>query len=134
MVIPSNDLFFGNDNPMSSPLFDAGGHFAGPIVIDVYGWDVRDNGTEVNDAFGGAAFSANGGVGADEMNPIREFFTVDGDEEYLESFVGAMTADGSTVGSTFGPGDLIVRIATVTAPASAGLLGLGGPVMARGRR
>lgn len=134
MIIPSNDLFFGNDGPMGYELFDAAGNFNGPITIDIYGMDVRDNGTEVNDAFGGAAFSTNGGMGVDEMNPIREFFTDNGDAGYLQSFVGSMTANGATIGSTFGSGDLIARITIVPAPASVALLGLGGLAAARRRR
>ncbi len=134
MIIPSNDLFFSNDDAMAYQLFDAGGNFNGPITIDIYGRDVNDNGSEVNDAFGGAAFSANGGTSVDEMELIRDFFTMNGDEDYLDSFVGSMTGDGSTIGSTFGSADLIARITIVPAPASTALLGLGGLLAIRRRR
>jgi len=48
MVIPSNDAFVGNDNPLGIPLFDLGGTFLGADFI-VYGTQVWDAGTEVND-------------------------------------------------------------------------------------
>ena len=48
MVIPSNDAFFGNENPKAYPLFDAAGKFLGPITIPVHGSDILDAGTEVN--------------------------------------------------------------------------------------
>ena len=48
MVIPSNDAFIANGNPMAHPLFDANGD---PVATDfsVLGSDVLDAGTEVND-------------------------------------------------------------------------------------
>lgn len=48
MVIPSNDAFIGNGNPMAHEIFDAGGNFIGADFI-VLGTAVRDAGTEVND-------------------------------------------------------------------------------------
>lgn len=134
MMIPSNDLFFGNDGPMGYELFDAGGNFLGPIVIEIYGRDVNDNGTEVNDAFGGAAFSMNGGADQDENNPIRGFFTDPSDIPYLESFIGSETGNGEIIGSIFTADDLIARITIVPAPGPASLLGLAGLAAIRRRR
>ena len=48
MVIPSNDAFFGNEDPKAYPVFDAAGKFLGPITIAVHGSDILDAGTEVN--------------------------------------------------------------------------------------
>ena len=48
MVIPSNDAFIANGNPMFFPVFDAMGAFVGGSVI-VTGGMVLDAGTEVND-------------------------------------------------------------------------------------
>ena len=133
MVVPSNDLFFANGNPMAHELFDAGGTFNGPMTIEIYGRDVNDNGTEVNNAFGGAAFSANGGADMDESFVIRDFFTDAGDEGYLMSFVGTDTAIGTTITNAFDGSTLIARITIVPAPASLMLLG-GAGLMARRRR
>ncbi len=48
MVIPSNDAFIANGNPTAHRLFNRGGQFVGRDFI-VYGRDVLDAGTEVND-------------------------------------------------------------------------------------
>lgn len=48
MLIPSNDAFMGNDDPMAHELFDMSGAFVG-TSFTVAGTDVLDAGTEVND-------------------------------------------------------------------------------------
>ena len=48
MIFPTNDGFIGNDTPQAIELFDAAGNFVGADFI-VYGRDVWDAGTEVND-------------------------------------------------------------------------------------
>jgi len=48
MVIPSNDAFVGNDDPMRHPLFDGTGKFVGGSFV-VSGAHVLDSGTEMND-------------------------------------------------------------------------------------
>lgn len=48
MVIPSNDAFIGNGNPMAFQIFDMMGGFVGADFI-VMGSMVRDAGTEMND-------------------------------------------------------------------------------------
>lgn len=126
MVVPSNDLFFANADPFAHEIFDTNGDFTGPVTILVFGESVNDNGTEVNNAFGDAAFSANGGARQGENNPIRRFFTVPGDEAYLDSFIGTNTADGGTISSRFGPGDLIATIHIVPAPGAAAVLAFAG--------
>ena len=66
MVIPSNDSFIGNDNPMAYEVFDAMGNVnGGTFTIEIYGRDIWDAGTELNDEMG-AAFSALGGSSSDE--------------------------------------------------------------------
>lgn len=134
MVIPSNDLFVANGNPMAHQLFDASGSFLGPVVIDIYGWAVNDNGTEVNDAHGGAAFSANGGTSVDEFLVVRGFFTDSGDVPYLESFIGSLTGNGAMIGSTFSEGELIARITVVPAPGALSAFGMVGVIWAGRRR
>jgi hypothetical protein len=48
MVIPSNDAFIGNDNPLMIPVFAADGSFIGGTYT-ILGSQVWDAGTEVND-------------------------------------------------------------------------------------
>ncbi len=134
MVVPSNDLFVANSNPTAYELFDAAGNFIGPVVIDIYGSSVNDNGSEVNNALGGAAFSANGGVGVDENELIRSFFTNPGDADYLSSFLGSQTGNGATINTTFQPGELIGRITIVPAPGALAAMSVLGLAFGRRRR
>ena len=48
MMIPSNDAFYANDDPLVHRLFDDAGNFLGVDLI-VFGSDILDAGTEVND-------------------------------------------------------------------------------------
>ena len=48
MVIPSNDAFIGNADPQTHRLFDGYGNFLGGFFT-IYGTDVLDAGTEIND-------------------------------------------------------------------------------------
>jgi hypothetical protein len=48
MVLPSNDAFIANENPKAHQIFDDEGNFIGADFI-VYGSEVLDAGTEVND-------------------------------------------------------------------------------------
>ncbi|MFI4883218.1 MAG: spondin domain-containing protein [Phycisphaerales bacterium JB064] len=135
MVVPSNDLFFGNDNALE--LFDAGGNFLGPITIDIYGRDVWDAGTEVNDILDGAAFidGSDAMAGTDEFEDIALFFSRPGADDYLASILGQRTPTGVTITETLAEGELLGRITIVPAPgvASVGLLG-GLGLLARRRR
>lgn len=134
MVVPTNDLFFGNDNPTAYEVFDAAGNFNGPFEILIFGGDVYDNGSEINNATGGAAFSALGGTSASEGGVITRFFDDPGSQAYIASFLGTGTADGNTIGAGFDESTLIARITVVPAPAGLGVLALGGLVSARRRR
>lgn len=134
MVVPSNDLFFGNDDPMAYQVFDASGGFNGPITIEIYGGDVYDNGSEVNNAFGDAAFSANGGTRAAENGVITRFFDDPTAGTYLASFIGTGTADGNTIGAAFDESTLLARITVVPAPAVPAVMGLAGLLASRRRR
>ena len=136
MLVPSNDLFAANGSPFAHEVFDAMGNFNGPITIDIFGASLNDNGTEVNDALGGAAFSANGGTATDENVVIRNFFEGDAlaaDALYVASFVGSNTATGELITHAFGPDKLIGRITIVPEPATAALLLFGGLLALRRR-
>lgn len=131
MVIPSNDAFFANADAIE--LFDAGGNFNGPQVIEITAGMIYDAGSEVNDINGGAAFSALGGVSADETNAIALIDLAD-----LNNFVGSDTVSGATISNSLTASSVVARI-TVTAvpePGSAaviGLVGLAGFVRRRRR-
>jgi hypothetical protein len=94
MVIPSNDLFVGNGNPLAFELFDAFGNFKGDRMINVTGADIRDAGTEVNDRDVGVAFAAgqNGAFSVSENGVV----TTDGFSQ-LGRYVGLDTAGGFTI-------------------------------------
>lgn len=135
MVVPTNDLFVGND--VRREIFDDAGTFLGPITIDIFGRSVYDNGTEVNDITDGPAFVA--GIdatgGTDEFEDIQFFFSRPGADSYLASIIGTTTAPGDDITRVFAEGDLIGRITIVPAPGVAGvglMAGLG--LMARRRR
>lgn len=123
MVVPTNDLFVGNDN--AREIFDAGGNFLGPITIDIFGRNVYDNGTEVNDITDGPAFVA--GIdatgGTREFEDIQLFFSRPGADAYLASIIGVTTAPGDEITRVFTEGDLIGRITIVPAP-GVGAVGL----------
>ncbi len=60
MLIPTNDAFIGNDNPLAYSLFNAQGIFQ-ELEILVLGSEVYDAGTELNRGFG-APFLVGGGA------------------------------------------------------------------------
>ncbi len=102
MVIPSNDAFIGNGNPLAYELFDAAGNFNGDLVIDVTGADIWDSGSEVNNTFG-AAFSAIDLTGVDPADiGARENGTVQ-QHPGLANFEGTPTPVG-LIGSGLAPG------------------------------
>jgi hypothetical protein len=128
MVIPSNDAFIANDLETLFELFDAGGNFNGPMTINIFGAQIWDSGTEVNDTMG-AAFSTVGGSSSDEMGLI-------GTHAGLANFLGTGTAAGTTIGSI--PGSLTplarISIFAVPEPTSAAFLALGGAAFLIRRR
>ena len=102
MVIPSNDAFIGNGGAMDYQLFDAAGNFNGPVTIEIFGGEIYDAGTEVNDGLG-AAFSANGGTATDEFLFVRL-------HPGLDNFIGTDTVAGTTITSGIGSGELLATI------------------------
>ncbi len=139
MVIPSNDSFIGNDNPMAYEVFDALGHFTGGLEISVFASDIWDAGTEVNAVAGngeGAAFAVNGGPrgsGADEGGVVTR-------ETDLSFLLNTAIPTGGFIGSVPAGQDLLATISVgltpVPLPAGMPLLlaGLGGLAMLRRRK
>lgn len=125
MLIPTNDAFFGNEDPNAYRIFNEDGSFANPAPIELFGSDIRDAGSEVNDTFG-APFSTIGGTDSRENGVV-------GLHPGLENFVGTGTPAGQTIGRAPGDNQLLVRItftlipdaADVPEPATAALLGFG---------
>ncbi len=82
MVIPSNDAFIGNEDPLAHPVFDAEGNFVGGSFV-VAGGAVLDAGTEVNDetpentAFFGQS-APNTGEAQDGTVQVHEGFSAAG--------------------------------------------------------
>jgi len=109
MLVPSNDAFIANENQTAYEIFDALGNFSGPVVIDIFGDDVWDAGTEVNDTFG-APFSTIGGTSSDENGTIWP-------HSGLGNFEGTGTPVGDIgAGLAPGAGDLVARITITQVP------------------
>ena len=131
---------FGSDVETSKRVIDtyldAGGNFLGPVVIEIYGRDLWDNGSEVNDITNGAAFvqGLDATLGADEGGVVTSLFSDAGAGAYLNSIIGTTTADGGLIASAFGADDLVARITVTPAPGGLGFLAMGGMVAARRRR
>ncbi|MGB7271016.1 MAG: spondin domain-containing protein [Albidovulum sp.] len=112
MVIPSNDNFIGNNNPLAYQLFDAAGQFTNIGPINILGGNVWDAGTEVNNGVG-AAFNTAGGTGTDEGGVI----TLQSDLSFL---LGSTTPAGTSVSSVPGARALFatIQIAAIPLPAA----------------
>ena len=118
MVIPSNDGFFGNGDPLAFRVFNADGSLAGPLTIEIDGSKLYDAGTEINTGMG-AAFSAVGGTDMDENGTVAL-------HPGLGNFVGTDTANATTIGGAIDSGELLARIRIVPEPSTAFLAALGG--------
>jgi hypothetical protein len=120
MVIPSNDIFIGNDNSMAYEVFDILGAFTGLGPILVYSNDAWDGGTEENDGFG-APFNTAGGTATETNDVIRR---APGNLFLLE---GQNTVAGTTIDLTGRTLLATIEVSEVPVPASLPLLlaGLG---------
>jgi hypothetical protein len=129
MVVPSNDFFMGNADPQAFEIFNAAGAFNGPLTIKVYGGDVWDAGTEVNDINFGAAFIVGDDINdhVDQGGVIALVFGGPDQTAYLNSMLGKATPYGYDVSHLISPDDLLAtfEIRAVPEPSSLALLGLG---------
>lgn len=120
MVIPSNDTFIGNGNPLAYELFDMAGDFVFTDSIQVTTGNAYDAGTEVDDG-NGAAFAPPTGTNAtDTTDPIALLAD-------LDFLIGRPQAPGGTVLSASGTLATITfaEIAPVPLPAGMPLLAVG---------
>lgn len=124
MVIPSNDLFLGNDSPTAFELFDAAGNLRINSIGQTAG-QIWDAGSEVADP-ANAAFVV-GGVNANRtpQNGVVSFSFAE-----LSAFNGVATAAGYIFDSTGLAGNTdVYRISFTTSrvpePASSALLVVG---------
>ena len=131
MVVPSNDLFIGNDDPQAYRLFDDDGNLLVSEIIQT-GAEIWDAGSEIADP-AAAAFVVGGtnGLRTDQNGVVSFDFSELGAFDGLETGAGYIYDNSLISGSSE-----IYRISfeVVPAPASAGLLAMGGLVAARRRR
>ncbi len=126
MLVPSNDFFLGNDDPMAYEVFDASGNFLGPLTIQVYSDDAWDAGTEVNDITFGPAFivGQDATAGTSEDGVVTPLFDVAGVDDYLASIVGMETPIGTLTDGLM-PGELVATINITPEPGSLALVVVG---------
>ena len=109
MIIPSNDAFFGNEDPFAYELFDADGNFTGPVTIEIFASDIYDSGTEVNDGQGAAGFSlglnGDGGTSTDDTES-----TVGIHPDLLANIENFQTAAGTVVTDLLTPEEPVAVI------------------------
>lgn len=123
MVVPSNDFFIGNDDPMEYKVFDAGGNLQ-LSSITVKASDIWDAGSEVFDP-AAAAFVGDNGLRSEQGSVVALNFAE------LFGFDGLSTGAGYTFNAGLSANTEVYRISfTATAvpePQSVALLlaGLG---------
>src|SRR5262249_51815851 len=98
MVVPSNDFFMGNATPLQ--IFDSGGHFIGPMTIQVFGSNVWDSDTELQSTTTALTFivGQTPGSGTQITNGmVTSFFGEPGAASFMQSIDGLETAAGYTI-------------------------------------
>ena len=96
MVVPSNDSFIGNDDPMAVELFDAGGNFVANN-FHLTGSDIWDAGTEVNSLTGAAYIvGQDAGLGTDENGVVTQVSDLN---SQFGLYLGESTPEGSVFGT-----------------------------------
>ena len=118
MVVPSNDQFIGNDNPLAYRIFDAAGNLL-ISQINQSASDVWESGTEITDP-AAAAFVGNAALHADQNGAVGANFGE------FSAYNGLVTAAGYVFNNTLQAGTPIYRIdlQTVPEPGSLALIAL----------
>lgn len=93
MILPSNDQFIGNGNPLAHALFDAKGQFLGPQTINVSGLNAYDAGTEVNNGLGSPFAQLGAGASVDEGGVVSLASGID-------NFAGLTLPNGQVLGTS----------------------------------
>jgi hypothetical protein len=132
MVVPSNDFFIANADPKAFQLFDAAGNFLGLRTIEIFGANVWDAGTEVDNINFGAAFIVGDNIQdhVDANGTIMAVFGGGTDfSAYLSSIDGKPTPAGYDISHLISSGDLIatIQISSVPEPSTLALFALGMP-------
>ena len=107
MVIPSNDAFVANGDPMAHRLFDENGDFLGPISITVFGSEILDAGTEDNTEEDAAFLNQsapNTGVTSDGVVSAHPGFngSVGNAAGMPQNILGGTAASGDVIDATEG--------------------------------
>lgn len=119
MLIPSNDAFVANGDPLAHQLFDANGSFAGPINIHLTGANVLDAGTEVNTETDVAFLNQTSANTGQAENGVVEFHpgfngSFDNPNATPKNILGGTTVAGTVIDPQLGdftlPGSQILRI------------------------
>lgn len=118
MLLPSNDAFFGNDDPDAYELFGSDGSFNAGFVIDVLGMNVWDAGTEENDGMG-APLSTIGGTSTSTAGVITT-------HPGLDNLIGTGLATGTTLETAFSNSTPLARITASQVPDATPFAGLMG--------
>lgn len=138
MFVPSNDTFFGNDNPFAYELFDAAGNLI-EQTISITGASIWDAGSEVNQLLGAAAPGQDILLGEDEGGVVTSLLdSVDAAGrngfEALEALFGISGAGSITADTVLFTIDIAESPAPVPLPAGLPLLLGGLGVMAFAKR
>ncbi|MFG6429989.1 spondin domain-containing protein [Roseateles sp. LYH14W] len=108
MVVPSNDFFIGNDDPMAYRLFNANGQLMMPSIT-VKAREIWDAGSEVFDP-AAAAFVGNNDLRSDQNSVVAFNFAE------LSAFSGLATGAGYTFNSSLAADSDVYRIDFALAP------------------